>query len=205
MTNRRGASIERLMEHSTGQEMKLMPMTNNGECGLGPARPQPRWDGKEREVSTPEMTRVFDLEREIDHLRSQLAQAQASLAAARAQLLEESDRTEWQKKEINSWLWWYHQVIELFNNGEPKDFDALLQEGPQSKNLSLAKLLAEERPPKDSPITLLVNALHDPRWQEESSQIARAIADKARAEVDRYLQIPQTPVARVAELKGEQP
>ena len=36
-------------------------------------------------------------------------------------------------------------MIELFNNGEPKDFDALLQEGPQSKNLSLAKLLAEER------------------------------------------------------------
>ena len=133
----------------------------------------------------------------MKEVRAQLAQAQASLAAARAQALEEA---------ANVRVGWIDDdFLKSGSTGLSKPFaDAIRALITPSDSTALAKLLAEERPPKDSPITLLVNALHDPRWQEESSQIARAIADKARAEVDRYLQIPQTPVARVAELKGEQ-
>lgn len=55
-------------------------------------------------------------------------------------------------------------------------------------------------PPKDSPMTLLVNALNDPRWNDESTALAREIADRARADVERYLSKPQAPgVAQEAE------
>jgi hypothetical protein len=47
--------------------------------------------------------------------------------------------------------------------------------------------------PKDSPMQLLINALHDPRWQEESTEAARDIAGRARKDVERYLQNPQPP------------
>ena len=197
-----------------------------------------------------------ELREEIKNLKQQLAQAQASLAAARAQAYEEAAKLTEGFKHYYSTLdsqgmtsvredVYANTVIvarEIRALITPSDSTALANPSPltpygealreaisvpyeqKSKEellqivnwlredneyyrqklngQDLAKLLAEERPPKDSPITLLVNALHDPRWQEESSQIARAIADKARAEVDRYLQIPQTPVARVAELKG---
>jgi hypothetical protein len=48
-------------------------------------------------------------------------------------------------------------------------------------------------PPQDSPIQLLINALRDPRWQEESTDAARDIADRARNDVERYLQTPAQP------------
>jgi hypothetical protein len=55
---------------------------------------------------------------------------------------------------------------------------------------------AQPDAPKDSPMQSLINALHDPRWQEESTALAREVADKARKEVDEYLRNPQSPAAQ---------
>lgn len=50
-------------------------------------------------------------------------------------------------------------------------------------------------PPLDSPMQLLVNALRDPRWATESTEMARDIANRARKDVDAYLADPQAPAA----------
>ncbi len=77
---------------------------------------------------------------------------------------------------------------------------------------ALERDLAAIASPPDSPMQLLVNALRDPRWATESTEMAREIADRARKEVDAYLAHPQIPAAIAKEqqslvdgTKGETP
>ena len=73
----------------------------------------------------------------------------------------------------------------------------------EAERLKRERDLAAIPLPPDSPMQLLVNALRDPRWATESTEMAREIADRARKEVDAYLADPQIPAA-IASAKERQ-